>query len=76
MGVLYCFGGGAARRVGIQVNLKSLAAPPLKNFPNNKNPASYAGYRWVNSFNCIYFLFAQVVAPDIQLHCTVNIVLV
>ena len=23
MGVLYCFGGGAARRVGIQVNLKS-----------------------------------------------------
>ena len=28
MGVLYCFGGGAARRVGIQVNLKSLAASP------------------------------------------------
>ena len=23
VGVLYCFGGGAARRVGIQVNLKS-----------------------------------------------------
>ena len=23
MGVLYCFGGGAARRVGMQVNLKS-----------------------------------------------------
>ena len=23
MDVLYCFGGGAARRVGIQVNLKS-----------------------------------------------------
>ena len=28
VGVLYCFGGGAARRVGIQVNLKSLAASP------------------------------------------------
>ena len=26
MGVLYCFGGGAARRVGIQVNLKSRLA--------------------------------------------------
>ena len=23
VGVLYCFGGGAARRVGIQINLKS-----------------------------------------------------
>ena len=37
MGVLYCFGGRAARRVGIQVNSLHMAAPPPKKFPGHKN---------------------------------------
>ena len=43
MGLLYCFGGGAARRVGIQVNLKFLPRGFAKKFPGHKNPANYAG---------------------------------
>ena len=43
VGLLYCFGGGAARRVGIQVNLKSLPRGFAKKFPGHKNPANYAG---------------------------------
>ena len=57
--VLYCFGGGAARRVGIQVNYREregrdfpsllrrslrIAVSPPKKFAGNKNTASYAGY--------------------------------
>ena len=41
VGLLYCF--GAARRVGIQVNLKSLPRGFAKKFPGHKNPANYAG---------------------------------
>ena len=49
--VLYCFGGGAARRVGIQVNfgifprgfLASHGGSATKKVPRAKNPASYAG---------------------------------
>ena len=37
MGVLYCFGGRAARRVGVQVNSLRMAAPPPKTFPGHKN---------------------------------------
>ena len=43
VGMLYCFGGAAARRVGIQVNLKSLPRSFAKKFPGHKNPANYAG---------------------------------
>ena len=51
MEVLYCFGGGAATRVGIHVNFgvplaassPRVAAPPPKKYPGQKNPASYAG---------------------------------
>ena len=42
----YCFRGGAARRVGIQVNLMSDFPSRFrrqKKFPGHKNPASYAG---------------------------------
>ena len=37
MEVLYCFGGRAARRVGVQVNSLRMAAPPPKTFPGHKN---------------------------------------
>ena len=43
VGMLYCFGGAAARRVGIQVNLKSLPRSFAKKFPGHKNPSNYAG---------------------------------
>ena len=51
MGVLYCFDGGAARGVGIQVNLKfprgfatplRVAAPPPRRCPGHENPARAA----------------------------------
>ena len=54
MEVLYCFGGGAARRVGIQVNLKILdspsrrrrslrmSAPPPKSSSGTRIPATQA----------------------------------
>lgn len=48
--VLYCFGGGAARREGIQVNFpRGFAArenPPVaseEKYLGHKNPSSYAG---------------------------------
>ena len=51
--VLYCFGGGAARREGIQVNFpRGFAASRLAKIPpvaaeekylGHKNPSSYAG---------------------------------
>ena len=48
VGVLYCFGGGAARRVGkSQFGVSRLASrggSPRK-YPGHKNPASNAGYR-------------------------------
>ena len=44
VGVLFCFGGGAARRLGksqFEISLR-VAAPRPRKYPWQKNPASYA----------------------------------
>ena len=76
VGVLYCFGGGAAKRNPPRRLRHSLrvAAPSPRKYPGHKNPASYAGYhlRISSYLKILAFNFALIFF--VLIFCCVQII--